>query len=83
MKCRPNCAACCIAISISSPMPGAPNGKPAGVPCVHLDDELRCKIFNHPERPDTCTKFTAETDFCGTNQEEAMKILGDLEESCG
>ncbi len=30
---------------ISSPIPGMPNGKPAGVPCVQLDEQLRCKNF--------------------------------------
>jgi len=24
-------------------MPGLPGGKPAGVPCPHLDEALRCK----------------------------------------
>ena len=60
MECRSGCAACCIAISISSPIPGLPNGKPAGVPCIHLDEELRCKIFGHLDRPETCQKFKAE-----------------------
>ena len=31
MNCRPHCGACCIALSISSPIPGMPAGKPAGV----------------------------------------------------
>ncbi|MCF5019628.1 YkgJ family cysteine cluster protein, partial [Pseudomonas lactis] len=29
MKCREGCGACCIAPSISSPLPGMPQGKPA------------------------------------------------------
>ncbi|MGO2368564.1 MAG: YkgJ family cysteine cluster protein, partial [Serratia sp. (in: enterobacteria)] len=29
MDCRADCGACCIAPSISSPIPGMPNGKPA------------------------------------------------------
>ena len=36
MKCRPGNGACCIAPSISSPIPGMPNDKPAGVPCIQL-----------------------------------------------
>ena len=36
MQCRAGCGACCIAISISSPIPGMPLGKPAGVRCVQL-----------------------------------------------
>jgi Fe-S-cluster containining protein len=31
MNCRLGCGACCIAPSISSPIPGMPQGKPAGV----------------------------------------------------
>ena len=30
MNCREGCGACCIAPSISSPIPGMPHGKPAG-----------------------------------------------------
>ena len=36
IACRTGCGACCIAPSISSPIPGMPDGKPAGVPCVQL-----------------------------------------------
>ena len=31
MDCRAGCGACCIALSISSPIPGMPAGKPAGI----------------------------------------------------
>ena len=31
MECRSGCAACCIAPSISSAIPGMPDGKPAGI----------------------------------------------------
>ncbi len=79
MKCRSNCGACCIVPSISSPIPGMPNGKPAGVPCIHLDDQMRCKIFNHPDRPATCHNYKAEIAFCGNTREEAFKILDQLE----
>ncbi|NBX68342.1 MAG: YkgJ family cysteine cluster protein, partial [Proteobacteria bacterium] len=37
MECRIGCGACCIAPSISSPLPGMPHGKPAGVRCVNLN----------------------------------------------
>jgi Fe-S-cluster containining protein len=40
LKCRDLCGACCIAPSISSSIPGMPNGKPAGVVCVHLDENF-------------------------------------------
>ena len=45
LECREKCASCCIDISISSPIPGMPNGKPAGVKCIQLDENLKCLIF--------------------------------------
>ena len=36
MECRTDCGACCIAPSISSPIPGMPQGKPAGDNAVIL-----------------------------------------------
>lgn len=36
MDCRPGCSACCIAPSISSPVPGMAGGKPAGQRCAQL-----------------------------------------------
>jgi Fe-S-cluster containining protein len=79
MECRPGCGACCIYPSISSPIPGMPNGKPAGVRCVQLTDDLSCKIFNSPERPKVCGGFKAEKLICGDTAEEAYKIIADLE----
>ncbi|MBS7673106.1 YkgJ family cysteine cluster protein, partial [Vibrio cholerae] len=54
MKCREGCGACCIAPSISSPLPGMPQGKPAGVRCVHLSAEQLCQLFGQPQRPAVC-----------------------------
>lgn len=79
MKCRPNCGACCIYPSISSPIPGMPGGKPAGVRCIHLEEQLRCRIFDHPDRPMVCRKFKAEPEICGSNAAEAAGILKSLE----
>jgi uncharacterized protein len=42
-----------------------PNGKPAGVPCVQLDEQLRCKIFGKPERPAVCGQLQASYEMCG------------------
>ncbi|MEO8036559.1 MAG: YkgJ family cysteine cluster protein, partial [Acidobacteriota bacterium] len=39
MDCRTGCAACCIAPSITSPIPGMPEGKAAGVRCVQLTSD--------------------------------------------
>ncbi|MFA5596641.1 MAG: YkgJ family cysteine cluster protein [Pusillimonas sp.] len=80
MACRPGCAACCIAPSISSAIPGMPNGKPAGVPCIQLDNELRCKIFGHPERPEVCGSLQPAADLCGDSREQALRWLGYLED---
>jgi Fe-S-cluster containining protein len=80
MICRENCGACCIALSISSPLPGMPGGKPAGVRCIHLLDDYRCDIYNDQDYPSVCAGFNAEKEFCGDNREEAMRILGSLSE---
>jgi len=79
MNCRLNCGACCIAPSISSPIPGMPGGKPAGVRCIHLTDDLRCAIFTHPDRPKVCHDFQADPLMCGENREEALNIMSGLE----
>jgi Fe-S-cluster containining protein len=75
MECRENCGACCIAISISTPIPGMSEGKPAGVRCIHLLDNYQCAIYNDPGKPKVCDDFKADPEFCGTNMEEALKIL--------
>lgn len=79
MDCRPNCGACCTAPSISSAIPGMPNGKPAGVRCVQLADDNRCKIFGQPERPACCGGLQPSLEMCGGDREAAMIWLGDLE----
>ena len=79
MDCRVGCGACCIAISISSPIPGMPAGKAAGVHCVQLTDDHRCRIFNQPQRPNVCGGFRAALDTCGESREDAMRYLGWLE----
>ena len=79
MDCRSNCGACCIAPSISSPIPGMPNGKPAGIACVQLDGQFRCKIFGQPNRPACCSGLQASIEMCGNNQDEALAMLQQLE----
>lgn len=83
MDCRPRCAACCIAPSISSPIPGMPNGKPAGVRCVQLDEHDRCRIFGRPERPAVCSSLQPDEAMCGDSREQAMRWLGWMEEQTG
>lgn len=75
MQCRDSCGACCIAPSITSPIPDMPNGKPAGVACVHLTPERRCAIFDSPLRPKVCEQFMANVEVCGTSAEQALQIL--------
>ncbi|MEO8857675.1 MAG: YkgJ family cysteine cluster protein [Burkholderiaceae bacterium] len=77
--CRAGCGACCIAPSISSPIPGMPNGKPAGVRCVQLTDENRCAIFGQPERPTVCSSLRAEPVMCGADRDHALAWLTQLE----
>ena len=79
MICRKNCGACCIAPSISSPLPGMPHGKPGGQACIHLADDFSCLIYEHPERPAVCSDFKADPEICGTSREEALILLGKLE----
>jgi len=81
MQCRPFCGACCIAPSISSPIPGMPNGKAAGETCIHLLTDWRCNIFTDPARPKVCADFKADVEVCGHNRERALINLIDLENS--
>lgn len=81
MECRVGCAACCIAPSISSPIPGMPDGKPAGVRCVQLSDENRCLLFGKPERPAVCVGLQPSAEMCRGSAEEALVWLTWLEES--
>lgn len=66
------CGACCTEISISSSIPGMPNGKNAGVRCINLNDNNLCSIFGDPSRPPICSSFQADKDFCGSTTKEAI-----------
>jgi len=79
MDCRPGCGACCIAPSISTPIPGMPHGKPAGVRCIQLDDSNGCRIFGRPERPAVCSSLAPAEEMCGNSREQALRWLGHLE----
>lgn len=85
MECRPGCAACCIAISVTSPIPGPkgepgmPRGKPAGLRCVNLDAADRCAIHGAPGYPDFCAGLKASREMCGSSREEAFRYLAELE----
>ena len=79
MACRVGCGACCIAPSISSPIPGMPQGKPAGMRCVQLSAGNRCLLFGRPERPAICARLRPSPDMCGTSTAEAVIYLTALE----
>ncbi len=79
MECRSSCGACCIAPSISSPIPGMPQGKPPHTPCIQLDELFLCIIFNSPDRPQVCRSLQPSFTMCGKNREEAMAYLTHLE----
>lgn len=79
MDCRPHCGACCIAPSISSPIPGMPHGKPAGVPCAQLLPDLRCALFGRPERPAVCASLRPTEAMCGRDRDDALGRLAALE----
>lgn len=79
MQCRIGCGACCIAPSISSAIPGMPNGKEAGIRCIQLDEHNCCKLFGLADRPLVCLNFNAEPLFCGETNEQALKRLTEYE----
>ncbi|MBB3114707.1 hypothetical protein FHS18_006850 [Paenibacillus phyllosphaerae] len=81
MECRLGCAACCIIVSISSPIPDMPEGKPAGVRCVQLTESNLCRLFGHPDRPDVCGSLSASFEMCGSTHEHAHAYLRELEEA--
>ena len=79
MDCRVGCGACCIALSISSPIPGMPDGKPSGVRCAQLSDDNRCLLWGMSERPEVCNRLTPMPEMCGETREEALRYLYWLE----
>jgi hypothetical protein len=58
-----------------------PEGKPAGVRCVQLTDDNRCRLFGLPERPLICRQLQASREMCGHTSQEALIYLTFLEEA--
>jgi uncharacterized protein len=56
-----------------------PQGKPAGVRCVQLDDANRCRLFGRPERPAFCGGLQPSQEMCGHGREQAMAWIASLE----
>ena len=75
MPCRAGCGACCIALSISSPIPGMPLGKPAGVRCVQLTPDNLCRLFDRPDRPLVCVRLRPNEEMCGQTADQALAWL--------
>ena len=80
MECRVGCAACCIAPSISSVIPGMVSGKPAGVRCPQLTADNRCLIFGLDERPTVCQSLQPSEEMCGFSDLEAYERLAEWEQ---
>lgn len=81
IACRKGCGACCIAPSISSPLPGMPGGKPAGMRCPHLTPDNLCGLYESSERPHVCESFRASAEGCGKSPGEALEILSVMEKA--
>jgi len=56
-----------------------PLGKPAGVPCVQLDESLRCRIFGMAERPAVCQSLMPSLEMCGASRDHAIRWLARME----
>jgi hypothetical protein len=56
-----------------------PDGKPAGITCVHLDADMRCRLFGDPRRPALCDAFAPEETVCGSSRQEALVNIAALE----
>lgn len=80
LSCRSGCGACCIALSISSPLPALPRGKAAGERCPHLDPDNTCSLYGLEERPEVCRNLRPSAEMCGGSFEEAVAYLNRLEE---
>jgi uncharacterized protein len=60
-------------------MPLLPQGKPASVPCPHLDEALHCTLFGLPQRPAVCGALQPSPEMCGEDRVHALHFLRQLE----
>ena len=56
-----------------------PQGKPAGVRCIQLDEADRCRLFGDPRRPAVCASLRPTLEMCGADRAQAMLYLTELE----
>ncbi len=78
MDCR-KCGACCIAPSITTPMPNVPHGKPAGTRCANLNEKNECTLYGRPERPAFCAGWQPTPELCGASFAQALTNIAALE----
>lgn len=50
------------------------------MPCANLTADLRCGLWDRPERPACCGGLQASEEMCGDSREQALRWLGVLEE---
>lgn len=60
-----------------------PDGKPAGVPCIHLDKNFACELIGKANRPAFCGALKPEPLMCGESRIQALEYLGKLEDLTG
>lgn len=56
-----------------------PQGKPAGVRCVQLTADNRCRLFGRPERPAVCVGLRPSWEMCRESADAAYAGLRELE----
>jgi len=56
-----------------------PSGKAAGVRCINLTDDNRCRIHDADEYPAVCRNLKPSRAMCSTDRYMAMKYLARLE----
>jgi hypothetical protein len=56
-----------------------PEGKAAGVRCVQLTGDNRCRLFGRPERPAVCGGLRPSAEMCGSTDQAAFAYLIRLE----
>lgn len=56
-----------------------PDGKPAGVACIQLDAQLRCRLFGLASRPRVCSSLQPHPTLCADSVDTALLGLALLE----
>jgi uncharacterized protein len=56
-----------------------PDGKRAGVRCVQLTADNRCRLFDRGDRPVVCVQLRPNEEMCGQSPDEAYAMLIELE----